>query len=231
MPSRGNPPVVAHARPGRAQGPVPTAFFFIFILLATFFFSETAQAETADTRPYKISVLIFKHLPSDKEPSARMINRWSDKNFAGSTLITHPVYDPTQPYLSTNQSSYDVLLPTEQSALAGSYRALSRDTHYSVLFNGAWITQLQTGTPRIFHLYKTFDDNGNILEGLINITMKFYFDVDFQTQLLTPTDNNNAKIYKISTLNEHYQTSSNQLQYIDSPNYGALVLITRYDGK
>ena len=61
--------------------------------------------------------------------------------------------------------------------------------------------------------------------------MKFYFDIDFQTQLLTPKDNDNAKIYKISALNEHYQTSSNQLQYIDSPNYGALVLITRYNGK
>ncbi len=205
--------------------------FFNFILLAIPFFATTAQAETIDGRPYKISILIFKHLPEDKDAFARMINRWSDKNFDGSTLITRPVYDPTQPYLSTNGSSYDVLLPAEQSALAGSYRALSHDAHYSILFNGAWLTQFQTDTPRTFHFHKIFDDNGNILDGLIKINMKFYFDIDFQTQLLTQTDNGNAKIYKISAINENYQTSSNQLQYIDSPNYGALVLITRYDGK
>ena len=205
--------------------------FFNFILLAIPFFATTAQAETVDGRPYKISVLIFKHLPADKDTFAGMINRWSDKHFDGSTLITRPAYDPTQPYLSTNGSSYDILLPAEQSALAGSYRALSRDAHYSILFNGAWVTQFQTGTSRTFHFHKIFDDNGNILDGLIKINMKLYFDIDFQTQLLTPTVNDNAKIYKISALNEHYQTSSNQLQYIDSPNYGALVLITHYDGK
>ncbi|MBP9726447.1 MAG: hypothetical protein KBD83_03145 [Gammaproteobacteria bacterium] len=204
---------------------------FNFILLAIPLFATNAQAESIDTRPYKISVLIFKHLPADKDTFARMINRWSDKNFDGSTLITRPVYDPTQPYLSTNGSSYDILLPAGQSALAGSYRTLSHDPHYSILFNGAWVSQLQTGTSRTFHFNQIFDDNGNILDGLIKINMKFYFDIDFQTQLLTPKDNDNAKIYKISALNEHYQTSSNQLQYIDSPNYGALVLITRYNGK
>ncbi len=205
--------------------------FFNFTLLAISFFAITAQAEAIDGRSYKISVLIFKHLPADRDTSALMMNRWSDKNFDGSTLITSPVYDPTQPYLSTNGSSYDILLPAEQSALAGSYRALSRDAHYSIIFNGAWVTQFQTGAPRKFHFHKIFDDNGNILDGLIKINMKLYFDIDFQTQLLTPTANDNAKIYNISSLNEHYQTSSNQLQYIDSPNYGALILITHYDGK
>lgn len=196
-------------------------------LLSCVFLSGIAQAETTDTRPYKVSVLIFKHIPADKNTSAQMIARWSEKTFSDSTLIANSSYDPTQPYLNTSQNSYDVLLPAQQSALVGSYRALSQDSHYLVLYHGAWITQFEYGKPSVFHLHKTFSENGNILDGLLTITMKFYFDIHFQTQLLTP---DSTSFYHIDALDEVYQSPSNQLEYIDGPIYSALVLITHYDG-
>jgi len=201
------------------------------MLLALFFFTGTSQAENTEALPYKISVLIFKHLPADKNTSAHLLDRWSENTFAESTFITHQTYDPTQPYLSTGQSNYDILLPPQQSALEGSYRALSHDSHYIILFNGAWVSQFQPNASRTFHFHKTLEDGGDILDGLMQVTMKFYFDIHFQTQLATPASTKIFSAYKIDALDELYQAPSNQLQYIDGPNYGALILITHYDGK
>lgn len=198
-------------------------------LLSSFFLTGIAHAEETDIRPYKVSVLIFKHLPADKNTAPALTTLWSDETFAGSTLVTNPpAANPDQPYLSSNQSTYNTLLPTQQSALVGSYRALSKDSHYLILYNGAWLTQFEYGKPSVFHLHQAFDNNANALDSLIEITMKFYFDVHFQTQLLTPSTDS---FYHIDALDETYQTPSNQLQYIDGPIYGALILITRYDGK
>lgn len=174
------------------------------VLLIALLLSPAIQAQDAGTRSYKISVIIFKHFPTDKNTAPRMIPRWTEKTFADSALVT-----------PSNQSS----------ELQGAYRALMNDKSYSVLYNNSWVTELPYGEPRSFHLHTIVNEN-NILDGLINITLKYNLDVHFQTQLLSPSSGN---FYAIDALDESYQTPSNQLQYIDGPIYGALIKITRYN--
>ena len=179
------------------------AIFSSIALLFSFLFISSAYAEDSSSRLYKISVLIFKHSPADKNTAPRLIDHWTEKNFSGS--------------IDTNS------LPAAPSALSGSNYTLSRDKSYTILYNSAWITPLENENPTTFHFHKAFKDSENVIDGLINITLKYNLDVHFQTQLLVEN--------KIVALDETYQTPSNQLQYIDGPIYGALILITRYDGK
>ena len=175
-------------------------FLSIALLISCSFTSNIyADSNNQSARLYKISVLVFKHSPADKNTAPRLINRWTEKNFSSSL----------------DSAS----LPAAPSALSGSNYTLSRDKNYTVIYNHAWIAPLENETPALFHFHKILDNSGNALDGLINITLKFNLDVHFQTQLLT--DN------KIIALDENYQTPSNQIQYIDGPVYGALIQITR----
>ncbi|MES2204691.1 MAG: hypothetical protein V4496_05655 [Pseudomonadota bacterium] len=179
------------------------AIFLSIALLTSFLFTSNIYADNENARLYKISVLIFKHLPADKNTSARLTNRWTEKNFEKSINIDS--------------------LPAIASALSGSNQTLSRDKTYTLIYNHAWIASLENETPTTFHFHKAFDNNDSILDGLINITLKYNLDVHFQTQLLAKN--------KIIALDETYQTPNNQLQYIDGPIYGALVLITHDNGQ
>ena len=179
------------------------AILISIALLFSFLFTPSIYAESGDTRLYKISVLVFKHLPADKDTSPRLVNRWTEKDLS--------------------ESIDTATLPTQSSALSGSYYTLSRDKNYKILYSSAWIAPLKNENPTAFHFHKTPDNSESSFDGLINVTLKYNFDVHFQTQLTSDQ--------KIISLNESYQTPSNQLQYIDGPVYGALVLITRYDGK
>lgn len=181
----------------------------LLLLLSSLFFTEALWAQTDTARSYKISVIIFKHLSTDKNFQVNTLTLWSESAFSNSIDLDNN------------------LLPQRESALAGAYRALSRDPNEQILYHGAWLSPFQTGESRLFHFHKNFETSGNKLDGLIKITMRYYFDVNFKMQLLTPSIFNSLNFYKISALDEIYQTPSNQLQYIDSPNYGALILITK----
>ncbi len=182
---------------------ISRAILLSIALLISFFVTSSVYAEDSNSRLYKISILIFKHSPADKNTAPRLIDRWTEKSFTDSIDINTLLAAP--------------------SAIPGSHYTLSRDKSYTILYNGAWITPLENNNPTTFYFHKAFKGNENVLDGLINITLKYNLDVHFQTQLLAEN--------KIVALDESYQTPSNQLQYIDGPIYGALVLITRYDGK
>lgn len=171
-------------------------------LLLSFLFSSNIYAENSDSRLYKISVLVFKHLPEGKNTSPRLTYLWTEKKFLES--------------ISTNS------LRGTSSALSGASYTLSHDKNYSILYNSAWISSLQNEKPTTLHFHEAFNDSPNILDGLIKITLHYNLDVHFQTQWLNEN--------KMIALDEAYQTPSNELHYIDGPIYGALVLITRYVG-
>lgn len=173
-------------------------------LLFSFLFSSNIYADNINenARLYKISLIIFEHSPADKNTAPRLINRWTEKNFLDSIDVSSLLAAP--------------------SALAGANYTLSHDKNYTILYHYAWIAPLQNQTPTTFHFHKILNNNDNILDGLLRITLKYNLDVNFKTQLLT--ENN------IIALDETYQTPSNQIHYVDGPIYGALVLITRYDG-
>ncbi len=173
------------------------------VILVLSCFNSTAFAQPIDTRSYTISILVFKHFPADKNTAPRLTERWTPQMFANTT-------------------AYD-LLPARQSLLADSYYALYKNKNYEILYNGAWNAELSYSAPSRFYAHKNLN-NGEALDLLIDITLKYTLDVHFQSQLLTPIANG---LVDIDTVNESFQTPSNQIQYIDGPIYGALIKITR----
>lgn len=171
-------------------------------LVIFFLHSSNIYAENANARLYKVSVLVLKPSHSGPNTAQRLIDRWTDQTFLNSVDTA--------------------LLQKTSSSLSGAYYTLSHSKNYTILYNDAWVVPLENDMPTTFHFHKAFDNDENTLDGLICITLKYNLEVRFQTQL--------AEGYKLFAIDESYQTPSNQLQYIDSPSYGALVLITRYDG-
>ncbi|MCD8573765.1 MAG: hypothetical protein LRY30_01155 [Gammaproteobacteria bacterium] len=169
------------------------------------FYGIVSCAEAADVRPYKISLIVFKHIPPDPPFSPRFIPRWATRSIEKTTL------------------NEDSLLPPSESSLDGAYRALLSNTSYEVVFNGAWVSELTYGQAREFYLHGAMDEQA-FWDIRMKVTRKYALDVDFQAQWLTPVAENR---YSINDLNEHYTTPVNQIQYIDGPLYSALIKITR----
>jgi len=168
------------------------------------FYTIASCAQATDVRPYKISLIVFKHVPPDPLFSPRFISRWTTRGIEDTTLN-------------------DSLLPPSESSLDGVYRALLSNKSYEVVFNGAWVSELIYGQDREFSLHTTIDEQ-QFLDIRIKVGRKYALDVDFQSQWLTRVAENR---YSVNDLNERYTTPVNQIQSIDGPLYSALIKITR----
>ena len=180
----------------------------IFKILSTLLILATS-ATFADSKTYKISVLIFEHSPAEKITSTPVLTPWSDADFFNSIAIDE-----------------NNALPKSESALSNAAYGLSQNSDYTILYNGTWLASFDYGQPQTFHIHKTLENNQN-LDVLMQMNMKYYFDVHFQSQLLIPQSDNHLNFYNIISLDETYQAPSNQIQYIDSPAYAALIEIAK----
>lgn len=176
----------------------------IFLCSLIVFYSMVSCAQAADVRPYKISLIVFKHVPPDPAFPPRFLSRISES-------------------AQTVGSNNDTLLPRNESTLDGPYRALLSNKSYEVVFNATWVSDLTYEQAREFSFHTTIDEQ-QFLDIRIKIVRKYALDVDFQSQWLTPVAENR---YSINDLNERYTTPVNQIQYIDGPLYSALIKITR----
>lgn len=195
------------------------------ILCCIIFFSATASfAKIAEERTYKISVIAFQYPPTKKNISTRVLTPWPSTKFDDSVLI-----DQRDAEASTEKTSTDSensLLSAQDSTLSGAAYTLSKNSNTTIVYHGTWISSFIANQPKLFHLHNLLE-NGEIFDALIQITMKYYFTVDFQSQLLLPQSTKNLNYYNIIALNESYQTPSNEIYSIDSPNYGVLIKIVR----
>lgn len=182
-------------------------FLQIFSILFIFV-ASTSFAESTSSKTYKISIIVFQHTPTEKNTSIPVLAPWSTADFVNSIPVDQ-----------------NILLPSRDSALSNAAYGLLKNSDYKILYNGTWTSSFIYGQPTVFHLHKSLENQ--TFDALVQVTMKYYFDVHFQSQWLIPQSAHHLDFYNIVALDETYQTPSNQIQYIDSPNYGALVEIAR----
>jgi hypothetical protein len=175
------------------------------ILFILFFFSSLNISHAqSDTRNYKISILVFKHIPGDSSTEANFTKAWTENDFSQAIAIAE----------STNHGASNLLNEANR---------LSQNEHYDIIYHTHWTTPLTYNEAKLFYLNKKMND-GEKLDILLNITLKYKLDIKFKSQLIYFNPNN---LYHIYSLNDDFQIARNQIQYIDGPIYSALIKITR----
>ena len=174
-------------------------------------------ANNALQKPYKISVLAFHYFPSghDNNTAPQVLAPWSAAYFKHSILITPQT--PTDATLVTDTT----LLPLQDSTLNRLATTLTHEGGATLLYHAAWRTSFAPEEIKTFHL----QDSG--FDAMLQVQRKYYFNIHWKSQWRLSEHLNTLYYDRILSLEDNYQAPSNQVQYIDSPDYGVFIEVTR----
>lgn len=173
-------------------------------------------ANNALQKPYKISILAFHYFPSNHHNTVpQVLAPWSTAYFKHSILIAPQA--PADTTLVTDAT----LLPLQDSTFNRLAATLTHEGGATLLYHAVWRTSFAPEEIKTFHLQESGFD------AMLQVQRKYYFNIHWKSQWRLSEHLNLLHYDRILFLEDSYQAPSNQVQYIDSPEYGVFIEVTR----
>lgn len=201
-------------------------------------FQQAMSSASSHQDIYQVELIVFNYLPLDLNNN----NLWQD--FTDIIPSTDTIslqninqnelnqFNNNQGQISINQLQLYSLLPPSQYLLKKELQRLRRSNAYQILNHLAWLQPI-TDTWHAKAIYITggnqFQIGNNIyqLTGTIRLTQANYINVNANLELVEPADDQ-LKSYSLHT---YRRMRPNQLNYIDSPVLGMLIMIKSLNAK
>lgn len=194
--------------------------------------TQIVFAEETPLNQYNIEMLIFQiHQPKNGQQATTVPEEQHDLLFKHAIDLK---YDPE------NSFSPYILLPEEDFQLTKEEKKLNQSKHYHVIFHQAWrqpITSSRYAQPvRLVSSDNLGEDNlfrqNHLINGMITLSQSTYINSKLQLiisqpeksfSIFTPFSPSRSLIHY--EFNQKRRLKLNELNYLDNPQFGVLLLI------